>query len=192
MISAMTHYVQILNDISSLLIYSRCKHSDISLLPSRLQMILFSLPTTSPLQYVRYFSRGRVKPGVAHDQTQFSKIVPKGAKADAIYRRYIVKFARINGIMKEQYFSTRFREKDVWRRNRLLGESAYFKKWSYIKYCCQLIKYSVKNNLTLGLPFEPTDEMRHVVKEGVLAKPLAKIDGYTEEELLEMQKRFNR
>jgi len=132
-----------------------------------------------------------VRPGVASDQTQFAKIVPKGAKADAIYRRHVVKLARINGIMKEQYFTTRFREKDVWRRNRVLGESAYFKKWHYVKYCCQLIKHATKNNLTFGLVFDQTDEMRqHVVKSAALLGSHIKPDGYSEQELLKMQSEF--
>lgn len=138
----------------------------------------------------RWFSKGRVTAAVAHDKTQFSKIVPKGAKADAIYRRYVVKFARINGIMKEQYFSTRYREKDVWRRNRLLGESAYFKKWHYVKYCCQLIKHAVKNNLTFALPLDSSDECRLLAKPDMGAKPLPKADGYSEEELINMQSQF--
>jgi hypothetical protein len=140
---------------------------------------------------VRWFSKGRVTAAVAHDKTQFSKIVPKGAKADAIYRRYVVKFARINGIMKEQYFTTRYREKDVWRRNRLLGESAYFKKWHYVKYCCQLIKHAVKNNLTFALPVDPSDECRLPAKPDMGAKPLPKADGYSEEELINMQSQFH-
>jgi hypothetical protein len=139
---------------------------------------------------LRWFSKGRVTAGVAHDKTQFSKIVPKGAKADAIYRRYVVKFARINGIMKDQYFTTRYREKDVWRRNRLLGESAYFKKWHYVKYCCQLIKHATKNNLTFGLPFNKHDDMRLPAKEEVV-KPLPKQDGFSEAELLAMQESFS-
>jgi hypothetical protein len=139
----------------------------------------------------RWFSSGRVTAAVAHDKTQFSKIVPKGAKADAIYRRYVVKFARINGIMKDQYFTTRYREKDVWRRNRLLGESAYFKKWHYMKYCCQLIKHAVKNNLTFALPFDASDEMRDEVKQ-TTPKPLPKQDGYSEEELVKMQAEFSK
>ena len=128
---------------------------------------------------------------MAQDRTQFSKLVPQGAKADAVYRRHIVKFARINGIMKEQYFSTRFREKDVWRRNRILGESAYFKKWHYIKYCCQLIKYATKNELTFGLPFDPTHEMGAITKTAaVLRYESVKVDGYSRSELEEMQKNF--
>jgi hypothetical protein len=140
----------------------------------------------------RWFSKGRVTAGVANDKTQFSKIVPKGAKADAIYRRYVVKFARINGIMKEQYFTTRFREKDVCRRNRILGESAYFKKWHYIKYCCQLIKHATKNNLTFGLGFDRSDEMRAGTHFGdtAVVKPLPKQDGFSEEELFKMQEAF--
>ena len=127
--------------------------------------------------------------GTAHDRSQFSKLVPSGAKADAIYRRYVVKFARMNGIMKEQYFSTRFREKDVWRRNRLLGESAYFKKWHYVKYCCELIKYSTKHSLSFGLPFNAADDMRAPVP--VQHAPVPKVDGYSEGELLAMQKEFS-
>lgn len=130
-----------------------------------------------------------MKPGVAQDKTQFSKLVPQGAKADAVYRRHIVKFARINGIMKEQYYSTRYREKDVWRRNRVLGESAYFKKWHYVKYCCQLIKYATKHDLTFGLPFDPNNEMRAPeVKTNSLSS--TKVDGYSEMELKEVQKNF--
>ena len=139
----------------------------------------------------RCFSKGRVTASVASDRSQFSKTVPQGAKADAIYRRYVVKFARINGIMKEQYFTTRFREKDVWRRNRLLGESAYFKKWHYVKYCCQLIKHSVKNNLSLGLPFDASDGMQAKIPPSSGAKPLAKPDGYSEQELVAMQQQFS-
>jgi hypothetical protein len=135
---------------------------------------------------------GRVRPGVASDQTQFTKIVPQGAKADAIYRRHVVKFARINGIMKEQYFTSRFREKDVWRRNRILGESAYFKKWHYIKYCCQLIKYATKNNLTLGLPFDRTNEMRSITSSSTPSLVQTKTDGYSERELLKMHDEFSR
>jgi hypothetical protein len=138
---------------------------------------------------VRMFSKGRVKPMVAQEKTQFTKVVPKGVKADAIYRRYVVKFARINGIMKEQYYTTRYREKDVWRRNRVLGESAYFKKWHYVKYCCQLIKHAVKNNLTLGLPFDSSDEMKVTNASGSI-KALPKQDGYSEQELVNMQKNF--
>ncbi len=130
-----------------------------------------------------------MKPGVAQDKTQYSKIVPQGAKADAVYRRHIVKFARINGIMKEQYYSTRYREKDVWRRNRILGESAYFKKWHYIKYCCQLIKYATKHDLTFGLPFDPTNEMKAQVV-GTKNLMSTKVDGYSEYELRDMQKKF--
>jgi hypothetical protein len=140
----------------------------------------------------RYFSKGRVTAGVAHDKTEFSKIVPKGAKADAIYRRYVVKFARINGIMKDQYFTTRYREKDVWRRNRLLGESAYFKKWHYMKYCCQLIKHAVKNKLTFGVPFDPSDECRLPVPAATEGADLAKPDGYSLAELERMQQEFHR
>lgn len=92
--------------------------------------------------------------------------------------------------MKEQYFTTRYREKDVWRRNRLLGESVYFKKWSYIKYCCEMIKHATKNDLKLARPMDPTDEMKSA--EGVLTRPNTKLDGYSEEELLEMQTRFSR
>ena len=139
----------------------------------------------------RSFSKGRVTAATAHDKTQFSKIVPKGAKADAVYRRYVVKFARINGVMKDQYFTTRFREKDVWRRNRLLGESAYFKKWHYLKYCCQLIKHAVKNNLTFGLPFDASDEMRAPLKPAKDVQPLPKQDGYSEQELVKMQQLFS-
>ena len=141
----------------------------------------------------RWFSKGRVTAAVAHDKTQFSKIVPKGAKADAIYRRYVVKFARINGIMKDQYFTTRYREKDVWRRNRLLGESAYFKKWHYMKYCCQLIKHAVKNDLTFGLAFDPLDEMKVLQSKNaaIEMKPLPKQDGYSEDELVKMQEAFH-
>jgi hypothetical protein len=139
----------------------------------------------------RGFSKGRVTSQVAHDKTQFSKIVPKSAKADAIYRRYVVKFARVNGVMKEQYFSTRFREKDVWRRNRLLGESAYFKKWHYLKYCCQLIKHAVNKDLTFGLPFDASDEMRVPAKPVIEAKALAKPDGYSQQELVAMQQLFS-
>ena len=138
----------------------------------------------------RWFSKGRVTSSIAHDKTQFSKIVPKGAKADAIYRRYIVKFARINGIMKDQYFTTRFREKDVWRRNRLLGESAYFKKWHYVKYCCQLIKHAVENDLTLGQPFDRSDDMSLGIGAAGI-KPLPKQDGYSEQELVKMQREFS-
>ena len=131
---------------------------------------------------------GQVSAGVAHDRSQFSRIVPKGAKADAIYRRYVVKFARINGVMKDQYFTTRFREKNVWRRNRLLGESAYFKKWHYVKYCCELIKHSTKNGLTFSLPFNETDEMRAPAHP--VTPTYTKVDGYSETELVEMQKQF--
>lgn len=139
----------------------------------------------------RFFSQGRVTSMVGHERTQFAKTVPKGAKADAIYRRYVVKFARINGIMKDQYFTTRYREKDVWRRNRLLGESAYFKKWHYVKYCCQLIKHATKHDLTLGLPFDSSDEMRAGGPAEVALKPLPKQDGYSEQELMVMQSDFN-
>ena len=131
-----------------------------------------------------------MKPGVAQDRTQFTKLVPQGAKADAVYRRHIVKFARINGIMKEQYFSTRYREKDVWRRNRILGESAYFKKWHYVKYCCQLIKYATKNELTFGLPFDPTHEMTAISSAKKPVYESVKVDGYSRSELEEMQKNF--
>jgi hypothetical protein len=94
--------------------------------------------------------------------------------------------------MKEQYFTTRYREKDVWRRNRLLGESAYFKKWHYMKYCCQLIKHAIKNNLTFALPFDPSEEMmRSERKQTDTVKPLPKPDGYSEEELLKMQQEFS-
>ena len=146
---------------------------------------MFSLSTSS------WFSR--VRPGVAQDRTQFSKLVPQGAKADAIYRRHIVKFARINGIMKDQYFTTRYREKDVWRRNRLLGESAYFKKWHYIKYCCQLIKYATKNELTFGLPYDVTNEFavkRLSTREDEPHRRGTKPDGYSESDLVEMQAKF--
>lgn len=139
---------------------------------------------------VRWFSKGRVTNAVAHDRVQFSKAVPKGAKADAIYRRYVVKFARLNGVMKEQYFTTRYREKDVWRRNRLLGESAYFKKAHYVKYCCQLIQYALKKNLTFALPFDPSDDMQVSISD-TANKPLTKQDGYDEAELREMQRRFS-
>ena len=132
-----------------------------------------------------------MKPGVAQDRSQFTKLVPQGAKADAVYRRHIVKFARINGIMKEQYFSTRFREKDVWRRNRILGESAYFKKWHYVKYCCQLIKYATKHDLTFGLPFDATHEMAAISPKQVVQRyESTKVDGYSRTELEEMQKNF--
>ena len=127
---------------------------------------------------------------VAQERSQFAKEVPNGVKADAIYRRYVVKFARINGIMKEQYYTTRYREKDVWRRNRVLGEAAYFKKWHYVKYCCQLIKHAVKNNLTLGLPFDSSDEMKLETSANTPAKHLAKQDGYNEQELVNMQSHF--
>jgi hypothetical protein len=122
---------------------------------------------------------------------QFTKPVPKGVKPDVVYRRYLVKFARINGIMKEQYFTTRYREKDVWRRNRLLGESAYFKKWHYIKYACQVIKHATKNNLTFGLRFDPTDDMAAPVPVKPVVAAAVKSDGYSEAELLEMQKIFS-
>ena len=143
-------------------------------------------------QAARWFASGRVTNAVAHDRVQFSKIVPKSAKADAIYRRYVVKFARVNGVMKDQYFTTRYREKNVWRRNRLLGETAYFKKWHYVKYCCELIKHAVKKNLTLGLPFDPSDEMKPVVRGVAASKAsLPKQDGFSEEELIEMQRQFS-
>jgi hypothetical protein len=137
-----------------------------------------------------FFSKGRVRPGVSHDRTQVSKIVPAGAKSDAIYRRYIVKFGRISGVMKEQHFTTRYREKSVWRRNRLLGESAYFKKWSYVKYCCELIKHATKNNLALRRPLDMSDEMKpaRVPEPGPM--PNTKVDGYSREELVEMTSRF--
>jgi hypothetical protein len=140
-------------------------------------------------QAVRWFSKGRVTNAVASDKVQFSKSVPKGAKADAIYRRYVVKFARVNGVMKDQYFTTRYREKNVWRRNRLLGESAYFKKWHYVKYCCELIKHAVKKNLTFAAPLDSLDEMR-VAETDREAKALPKQDGYSEGELRDMQSRF--
>ena len=95
--------------------------------------------------------------------------------------------------MKDQYFTTRYREKDVWRRNRLLGESAYFKKWHYMKYCCQLIKHAVKNDLTFGLAFDPLDEMKVLQSKNaaIEMKPLPKQDGYSEDELVKMQEAFH-
>ena len=79
----------------------------------------------------------------------------------------------------------------MWRRNRILGESAYFKKWHYVKYCCQLIKHATKHDLTFGLPFDATHEMR--VPETGDRTPRyesVKVDGYSRVELQEMQKTF--
>ena len=139
---------------------------------------------------IRLFA-GRVTAGISHERDQFSKIVPQGQKADAIYRRYVVKFARINGVMKDQYYSTRYREKNVWRRNRILGESAYFKKWHYVKYCCQLIKHATKNNLTFPIPFNPNDTMALPVGPS-FPNPGPKPDGYSEAELRSMQDSYER
>ncbi len=91
--------------------------------------------------------------------------------------------------MKEQHFTTRYREKNVWKRNRVLGESAYFKKWSYIKYCCELIKHATKNDLSLGRPMDMTDEMHApALSTETNFVPNTKIDGYSMEELVFMQK----
>ncbi|KAF8817890.1 hypothetical protein IE077_003093 [Cardiosporidium cionae] len=51
-------------------------------------------------------------------------------------------------------------EKYCWRRVRLTEEKMYFRKWHYLKYACEVVRFSEKNNLRNATPFHPEDSMR--------------------------------
>mmetsp|Transcript_29908 Transcript_29908/g.82110 ORF Transcript_29908/g.82110 Transcript_29908/m.82110 type:complete len:174 (+) Transcript_29908:70-591(+) len=79
----------------------------------------------------------------------------------------IKRLARQNGTLKRVYQIQR-REFPSDRRRYNMMDRAYYRRWHYLKYCTQVIKYSIKHGLRFRSPYE--DEGRNVQRvhaEGV-------------------------
>ncbi|PFH38131.1 hypothetical protein BESB_004720 [Besnoitia besnoiti] len=51
-------------------------------------------------------------------------------------------------------------EKPCVKRTRIAEEKAYYPRWFYLRYCAEVIKYSLKHHLRLGAPLDPKDDQR--------------------------------
>eukprot|EP00811_Abedinium_folium_P006640 NODE_16119_length_1011_cov_5.608597.p1 GENE.NODE_16119_length_1011_cov_5.608597~~NODE_16119_length_1011_cov_5.608597.p1 ORF type:complete len:203 (-),score=55.98 NODE_16119_length_1011_cov_5.608597:173-781(-) len=87
--------------------------------------------------------------------TGFSKrkepsIVPRSGGALAAFAQ-IKRLARQNGSMMRTYHLSRRELPNITRRRQLL-ERVYYKRWHHLKYCTQVIRYSVKRGLPMQMP----------------------------------------
>mmetsp|Transcript_139717 Transcript_139717/g.434597 ORF Transcript_139717/g.434597 Transcript_139717/m.434597 type:complete len:174 (-) Transcript_139717:80-601(-) len=89
------------------------------------------------------------KPGAARDTLQPSAFVRADRPNDAVRQlRAIQRIARQNGTLKK-VFRIQRREHPCDARTADLMATVYYRKWHHLKYCTQVIKYSVNRGLRL-------------------------------------------
>ncbi|CAD7975823.1 unnamed protein product [Amoebophrya sp. A25] len=57
---------------------------------------------------------------------------------------------RIKWAMESNDAPLRWREKPKWAKVRMLEEDVYYKKWSYMKYCSEVLRHGLENDLPLN------------------------------------------
>ena len=128
----------------------------------------------------------------AFDRWSPAKPVREGYNPIAPFRS-IFRNAKRKNVTQTQYIQAR-REKPCYKKQRLKQEKAYFKKWSYVKYCHQVVKHAMKHKLPFGqrlikeADFRPAEPHSTIgLQKHVLTPP----DGYDREQLLEMAQQWD-
>ncbi|CAD7928227.1 unnamed protein product [Amoebophrya sp. A120] len=82
---------------------------------------------------------------------QYSESVPNHGSVAGTFRR-VKRYAVRNRIYwkaESPLAPLRWREKPKWAKVRMLEESVYYKKWSFLKYCTEVVKHGIENELPI-------------------------------------------
>mmetsp|Transcript_29994 Transcript_29994/g.72009 ORF Transcript_29994/g.72009 Transcript_29994/m.72009 type:complete len:156 (-) Transcript_29994:17-484(-) len=90
----------------------------------------------------------KFKPGRATDLYTTTRFVRAGQDVSEVFRD-LSSFSKKKGISKRT-FLIHDHEKRTRVRWRLHSERIYFARWHYMKYCLELIKHGIANELPLG------------------------------------------